>query len=116
MLNSATILRLVVAMLVITGVTLVSQYSRRLAGIIAVMPINVPLVLWIVYSANSSRPEAVAPVAHGMVWGLIPTLFFVLVCAFALDRGWVLPKALLAGYAVWMIALLAQRWLWPQAS
>ncbi|HBY94919.1 MAG: hypothetical protein M5U01_39400 [Ardenticatenaceae bacterium] len=111
MLANGTLLRLLFGVLILTAVTLVSQYSRRLAGIVSTLPVNITVALWVVYSITGSRPQAVAPLALGMIWGLMSTMLFVVICWYTLTRGWALPKVLLFGYAVWVLVAFAPRWL-----
>ncbi|HYN89235.1 MAG TPA: hypothetical protein VER55_11920 [Ardenticatenaceae bacterium] len=87
MLNSTIVVRLLIAIAIITLVTLVSQSSQRLAGIISTMPVNITVGLWVVYSVGGSRPQATAPLALAMLWGLIPTMLFTATCWYLLRRG-----------------------------
>jgi hypothetical protein len=86
---------------IIILVAILREYSRTLASIVATMPINVPLALWIIYSgANGSRAvmEQFAELVFINIW---PSMVFVLIVWLAARAGWSLVPMLLAGYAGW---------------
>ena len=98
------LLPVVISILIIIAVAVLRNYSKTLAAIFATMPINIPLSLWIIYSADSSQP-AMASYSFSLVIGLIPTVVFIIVAWLAFRAGWTLLPTLGIGYAVWGVLL-----------
>ncbi|NWF70742.1 MAG: hypothetical protein HXY40_16780 [Chloroflexi bacterium] len=94
-----------VSILVIILVAVLRQHSRTLAAITATMPLNVPLSLWIIYSAENGDKAAMTDYAQTLVWGLIPTFVFVLIAWLAFRAGWELGQTLGASYVGWALVL-----------
>lgn len=94
-----------VSIIVIIGVAFLRQYSRTLAAILATMPINMPLSIWIIYTAENGDKPAITEYTQTLMWGLIPAFVFLIGMWLAFRAGWTLPQALGAGYVVWGIAL-----------
>lgn len=92
---------------VILLVAVVRERSRTLAAIIATMPINMPLAMWVV--ASGVGEEQMAPVmtllTRNMLIGLVPALVWLGVVYVGLRLGWQLIPAILAGYGIWAILL-----------
>lgn len=108
------IARMLVAYAIITVVVLVSERSRTAAGILSTAPINVPIILWLLWSGNRGDTAGLADVARSMLVGIAATALFVAVCWLGFNRRWSLPATLLAGYAVWAVTAAAPsvaRWL-----
>lgn len=99
------VLPVVVSIGVILLVAVLREHSRTFAAIAATMPINVPLALWIVFSADRD-PTARAAFSEGMLIGIFPTVLFLIVSYLVVRAGWPLIPTLLAGYAAWGLALL----------
>jgi hypothetical protein len=91
----------VASIAIILLVTLLRERSRTAAAIIAVMPINVPLALWIVSGAAGATPEVLAQFTRGLFVALIPGLMWLAVAYFAFRAGWSLGIVLLSAYLVW---------------
>jgi hypothetical protein len=100
------ILPVIVSIIIIIVVAILRQYSRTFAAIVATMPINVPLALWIVYSGDPADHESFVGFTQNLVIGLPPTFVFVLVAWLAARAGWSLVPIIAAGYAAWGITLL----------
>ncbi len=109
------VLPVVVSIVIIIGIALLRETSKPLAGILATMPINVPLALWIVYSAEAGRGEAVTQFTDAMLIGIVPTVVFIAVVWAGVRAGWGLWALIGAGYGGWLLTLgavvLARR-LW----
>jgi len=108
------IARMLVAYAIITVVVLVSERSRTAAGILSTAPINVPIILWLLWSGNRGDTAALANVSRSMLVGIVATVVFIAVCWLGFSRRWPLPATLLAGYAAWAITAAAPvlgRWL-----
>jgi hypothetical protein len=94
----------IVSILVIIGVAIARQYSRTLAAIMATMPINLPLALWIVYSGETNR-EAFSEFAGTMVINLLPTLLFIVVAWWLAKQGYTLVPIIGLSYVAWGVGL-----------
>ncbi len=101
------ILPVIVSILVIIAVALLREYNKTFAAIAATMPINIPLALWIAFSANETDQASREQFAEGLLIGILPTLLFLAVVWLAVRAGWKLVPTVAAGYAVWGVALLA---------
>jgi hypothetical protein len=102
------VLPVIISIAIIILVAVLRQYSRLFAAIAATMPINVPLALWIAFSAEGNSPEGRANLSSftdSLVIGLIPTFGFMLVVWLAVRAGWSLAPTLVAGYIGWGIVL-----------
>ncbi len=100
-----------ISILLIVVIAVARAYSRTLAAIVATMPVNITLALWIVASAEGGRAEAMSDFAGSMARGIVATLVFVLVAWLAARAGWPFVAVLLVSYAVWAAVLGALFWL-----
>ena len=91
----------IVSILIIIAVAIVRSYSRTAAAILATMPINVPLAMWVVYSGVGGDRTIMAQFTQSMLIAIIPTVIFILAVALAARAGWSLVPMLSAGYLVW---------------
>jgi hypothetical protein len=101
------VLPVVVSILIIIAVAVLREYSKTFAAIAATMPINVPLALWIAFSAGDTDQSARIQFAEGLLIGIMPTVLFLVVAWLAVRAGWSLGPTIAAGYAVWGMSLLA---------
>jgi len=95
----------VVSIAIILLVTFLRDRSRSLAAIIAVMPINIPLALWVVSASIGNDAQAMANFSRGMFVGLIPGLIWLIVAFIVLRAGWYLLPAIVASYVVWGVLI-----------
>lgn len=100
-----TLQRILIAYVIITIVVLVSDRNRTLAGILSTAPINVPLILWVVWGRNNGDFASMVSLSRGMLLGIISTTFFIAVCWFGFSRRWSLAPTLAAGYVVWAVTV-----------
>ena len=107
--STQRIVQLLISFAILTGVALVSEKSRSLAGILAVLPLNVTLALWLVASNNPGDSKLAADFSRMMMLGLLPGILFLGVCWAAFRRGWTLPQAIGAGYLTWTLAMGAYK-------
>ena len=98
------VLPVLVSIGVILLVAVLREHSRTFAAIAATMPINVPLALWIVFSADNN-PTSRTAFAEGLLIGILPTVLFLIVSWLVVRAGWPLIPTLIAGYAAWGIGL-----------
>ncbi len=99
-----------IAWMIIAAVALIQERSRVLAGILAAMPLSIPLAMWIVY-AETRDIEQTAHFTWATLLALIPSFGFVL-AAWALlslrvPFGW----SIVGGYTAWLVVLLLLRGL-----
>ncbi len=99
------VMPVIVSILIIIAVAVLRQYSRTLAAILATMPINMPLSIWIIYTAENGDKAAIADYTQTLMWGLVPAFFFLIAAWLAFRAGWALPQAMGAGYVVWALVL-----------
>ncbi len=100
-------LPVVVSILIILAVALLRDRSRTLAAILAVMPINIPLALWVIASGSDGDPKLLSDAIRSMFIGLLPGLVWLGVVLWAVRAGWPILPAIGAGYAVWLIFIAA---------
>ncbi|MDX2140537.1 MAG: hypothetical protein SF123_20810 [Chloroflexota bacterium] len=100
------VLPVIVSILIILLVAVLRDQSRVLAVILATMPINIPLALWVISSGSTFQQTDFVPITRGLIFGLIPALAFTAILYFAARAGWSLVPMLAAGYAGWAIMLL----------
>ncbi len=100
------ILPVIVSIAIIIAIAILRNYSRTFAAIVAVMPINIPLGMWIIYAGEDNSQQALAEFSESLLLNIVPTLFFMVVTWQATRAGWGLVPSIAAGYAVWLITLL----------
>jgi uncharacterized membrane protein (GlpM family) len=103
--STQRIFHLLISILVVTAIAFASERSRVWASIFSVVPLNITIGLWFVFTGTDGNAALTSDFARMVLWGLIPTALFVLACWFGLRQGWPLWRALAAGYAVWLIAM-----------
>lgn len=99
------IMPVIISIAIIIAVAVLRQYSRTLAAILATMPINIPLSIWIIYSAEHGDQTAMTEYTQTLMWGLIPAFVFIIVSWLAFRAGWALPQTIGAGYVSWALVL-----------
>lgn len=90
---------------IIVAVAVVRAHSRTAAAVLATMPINVPLALWVVYAGAGGDRAIMAQFTQAMLIAIGPTVGFLLVVWLAARAGWRLAPMLAAGYAIWGASL-----------
>ncbi|MEQ8673640.1 MAG: hypothetical protein RLP44_06690 [Aggregatilineales bacterium] len=99
-------LPVVVSIAIIISIAILRNYSRTFASIVAVMPINIPLGMWIVYSGESDKQAALADFSQSLLLNIVPTFVFMVVAWQMTRADWGLAPTILAGYAVWAVSML----------
>jgi uncharacterized membrane protein (GlpM family) len=94
-----TIYRILIGCVLITIVAIVSDRSQALAGILATAPINIPIILWILWSKGNS--EHIEDVTQSMLVGIVSTAGFIAACWYGFHRRWPFALTLAVGYLVW---------------
>ncbi len=90
---------------IIIAIAILRQYSRNLAAIVAVMPINIPLGMWIVYSGADDKQLALTEFSGALFVNIIPSIGFMLVAWQMSRMGYDLIPTIVTGYAVWLVGL-----------
>jgi uncharacterized membrane protein (GlpM family) len=103
---------------VILLVAVLRERSRAVAAVLATMPINIPLALWVVSSGSGGDARVTAEFVRSLIVSLIPSLIWLGVVFFAVRSGWGLAPAIGAGYGVWAVLTVGLFWLgilqWPR--
>jgi hypothetical protein len=99
------------SIIVILLVAYLREQSRTLAAILATMPINIPLALWVVFGAGEPRQEDVAAFVRALLPGIIATTLWIAIVAALLHYGVRLLPAIGVGYAVWAVLIALFVWL-----
>jgi len=99
------VLPVLISIGVILLVAVLRNYSRTVAAITATMPINIPLAIWIVYSAAPNDKAGMITFSEGLVLGLIPAFAFLAVVWLAARAEMGLPVMIGGGYVAWGICL-----------
>jgi hypothetical protein len=103
------IYQLLISFGILTTIAFVSEKSRVLASIVSVMPLNVTLALWFVYTTTDGDPALVSDFARMVLLGLIPAVLFIVVCWFGFRQSWSLRRVLILSYGVWLAAMIVYR-------
>ncbi len=92
---------------IIIGVAILRDRSKTLAAILATMPINIPLALWVVFGLGDHEQRDVEAFVRALLPGIVATTVWIAIVFLALRYGVRLLPAVLIGYAVWgaLIAL-----------
>ncbi len=91
----------IISIMIIIAVAVVRAHSRTAAAVLATMPINVPLALWVVYSGAGGDRAIMTQFTHSMLLAIGPTVVFILVVWLAARAGWRLAPMLAVGYTAW---------------
>ncbi len=95
----------ITSILIILIVAALRDRSRALAAVLATMPINVPLALWIVSSSSSGDPKQMTEFVRSLMISLVPTFLWLGIVFLAIRAGWNLWAAIGAGYGVWAMLI-----------
>ena len=96
-----TIYRILFGYALITAVALISDRSRVLAGIVGTAPINIPIILWIIWGNSDGDYSNLQEVSRSMLTGIFSTACFIALCWFGFNRRWSFVTTLTVGYLVW---------------
>ena len=96
-----TTYRILVGCALITAVALISDRSRTMAGILGTAPINIPIVLWIIWSKSESTYADIELTSRSMLLGIASTACFIAVCWYGFGRRWPFALTMGAGYIIW---------------
>lgn len=98
----------VVSAVIIVGINAIAQRNPFFGGWIAALPLITLLsIAWL--SFDQRGDAQIARFLTGVLWGLVPTAFLLVVTAALLTRGVPLAVAVVIGIVTWMACLLAAR-------
>jgi uncharacterized membrane protein (GlpM family) len=90
-----------VSAVVIAGVNLIARQNPGLGGYLAALPwITLLSLIWLTVDHRGS--EDVDRFLVGVLWGVIPTVLFLLIAVVALRRGLPLAAAVAGGCLGWL--------------
>jgi len=104
------VLPVAVSVAVIVLVAVVQERSRELAAVFAVMPLTIPLAVWIVFGRSGGDHAETARFVASMFAAYLPTVVFLAALWFGLRRAWPLSLVLAGSFAAWA-ALVALPYL-----
>jgi len=104
--NIQKTLPVITSIAIIIGVAILRDRSKTLAAILATMPINIPLALWVVFGAGAHEQSDVESFVRALLPGIVATTVWIAVVFLALHYGMRLLPAVLVGYAVWAMLIV----------
>ncbi|GAB4307184.1 MAG: hypothetical protein Kow00117_00350 [Phototrophicales bacterium] len=103
--NWSKTLPVIVSILIIIAIAILRNYSKTLSAIVAVMPMNIPLGMWIIYAGAEDKQKELVEFSQALFINIIPTLIFMLVVWQLSKAGYSLIQTIVGGYIVWGIAM-----------
>jgi len=100
------ILPVAISVGVIILVAVLEKQNRLVAAVTTTMPLTAPLALWIVYASANGDRAAMTDFSRGMLFGVVPTLGFLVVVWLAARAGYKLLPILGLGYGAWVVGLI----------
>lgn len=100
------VIPVVISIIVIIAVAIISEYSKTLAAITAVMPIGIPLGMWVAVAGQEKPDEFLSEFSGLIAINMIPTLCFIGAAWFIARSGYSLWPTIIGGYVVWAITLI----------
>jgi hypothetical protein len=104
-------LPVVTSIAIIVLVAVLRERSRTLAAIVATMPINIPLALWVVFGAGDADMSTVEPFVRKILVGIVPTMIWIAVVYIGVRNEQPLLASIVVGYVVWALVTLLARGL-----
>ncbi|MGQ0601974.1 MAG: hypothetical protein ACT4QE_09795, partial [Anaerolineales bacterium] len=93
--------------------------SRTVAALLATMPINIPLALWVISSGSDNDPQVLSDTIRTMFIGLILGFVWLGVVLWLTRAGWMILPAMGVGYVAWAVLIAGMFALgvlaWPKA-
>ena len=96
---------------IIIIVAILRDRSRAMAAVLATMPINIPLALWIISNGSDHDPQVMTDFVRSLIITLIPSFIWLGVVFITIRAGWNLWAAIGAGYTVWAALTAGLFWL-----
>jgi hypothetical protein len=92
---------------IIIFVAILRDRSRTFAAVLATMPINIPLALWVISSGSGGDARQMADFIRSLMISLIPSFIWLGIVFVAVRAGWSVLAAMGAGYGVWAVLIAA---------
>jgi hypothetical protein len=112
-------LPVITSILIILVVAFLRDRSRTVAAVLATMPINIPLALWVISSGSGDDPQALSDFVRSLMVSLIPSFVWLGIVYVAVRAGWNVLTAIGVGYAAWAVLIAGLFALgvltWPRA-
>jgi hypothetical protein len=109
--NFQKLFPVVTSIAIIILVAILRDRSRAVAAVLATMPINIPLALWVVSSGSDNDPQVMSDFVRSLIISLVPSFIWLGVVFLAIRAGWNLWAVLGAGYVVWGVLIVGLFWL-----
>ena len=103
------IVKLIIAMTIITLCSQIGGKLPRLAGLIATMPLTGLVVLIWLYHVNPTELATLSEYARGALWGIGPSILFFLAVWLCLRWDMGMAVALSAGAVLWIGGAIAHQ-------
>ncbi len=107
--TSDKLLQVLTSIVIIAVITWIGDRYRSVAGVLATMPLTIPITLVIVFQNTGGDHVKVAEFTQAAVAGIVGTVCFLLAAWWAVSRHYGVVTTILAGYAAWAIALVLGR-------
>ena len=103
------LLTIALSTLVITLVSFLGKRFPTLSGVIATMPLLIPLSIWAAYQAGGHDYQATTRLVSAMIPGILLTASFVVYARLLLARGWPIYLVIGLSYLGWFLGYLVLR-------
>jgi hypothetical protein len=114
--STQRIYQLLIALCLVTAIAFFSERSRVLASVLTVVPVNITIALWFIYTGSQGDPIISADFLRMVLLGLLPTALFILACWVGINQGWPLVRVMAVAYAVWLVSMALYRIIDSHAS
>jgi len=101
--------QLLIAFGSITLIALASERSHVLASFVTVIPVNIMLGIWFLYTSTGGDTAIIAGYTRMVLCGLFPVMLFTSSCWLGFRQGWSLRRVLVVSCAVWLAATVVYR-------
>jgi F0F1-type ATP synthase assembly protein I len=101
------ILEIAISLVVIAAVAFIGDRWRGVGGIIASMPLTIPLTMVIVFLNTNRDHVATSEFLRSAVGGVVATCVFTLVAWLTMRQRWPIFWVIASGYAAWGATVLA---------
>ena len=105
------LIKLFIALVIIVFCSQIGRRIPTLSGLIATAPITSLIVLLWLYSDKPGDFGLMKDYTKGVLWGIIPTVFFFLVVFLCFHKRLNIWTTLAAGSFVWLASALVHQWL-----
>ncbi len=101
--------QILISMAVIVAIAWIGERYRGAAGVLATMPLTIPITLAIVFQNTGGDHVRVAEFTQAAVIGILGTVCFLLAAWWAVTRHYSLPAVIAVGYGAWAVVLIIER-------